>query len=144
MDFATLLRTLFSRGNSLVLKFLFIVLGCWDVGLAKRVIPFSRSGVFVFRETVLTRPASNPEFFICFTEWRIEERRFPFLSGSSLCFQLSFLLSSAFFTIVAYWKKTEEQERIRAVGKKGWEMETAHYAIMLMNTLDLPLSHIST
>lgn len=45
MDFATLLRTLFSRGNSFVLKFLFIVLGCWDVGLAKRVIPFSRSGV---------------------------------------------------------------------------------------------------
>jgi hypothetical protein len=64
--------------------------------------------------------------------------------GSSLCFLLSFLLSSTFFTIVAYWKKTEEQERKRAVGKKGWEMETAHYAIMLMNTLDLPLSHIST
>jgi hypothetical protein len=35
---------------------------------------------FVFREPVLTRPASTPEFFICFTEWRIEERRFPFLS----------------------------------------------------------------
>jgi hypothetical protein len=28
----------------------------------------------------LTRPASNPEFLICFTEWRIGERRFPFLS----------------------------------------------------------------
>jgi hypothetical protein len=52
---------------------------------------------------VLTRPASNPEFLICFADWRIGERRFPFLSklgairyyGSCFLFcflQLSLLL----------------------------------------------------
>jgi len=37
---------------------------------------FYRSGVFVFRETVLTRSASNPEFLICFSERRLGSEDF--------------------------------------------------------------------
>jgi hypothetical protein len=75
-------NVLLGHDSSFVFYFLFVVLGCWVVGHEKREIPFLSewSFCFVFRETVSSRPASNPEFLICFADWRIGERRFPFLS----------------------------------------------------------------
>lgn len=141
-----LLRTLFSRGSFFVLKFLFIVLGllgCWS---CQACDIFFSEWSFCFQGNSFDPSSIQPGVFHLFHRMAYWGAKISFLEqmdcSLSLCFLLSFLLSSAFFTIVAYWKKREEQERISAVGKKGQEIETAHYALMLMNTLVLPLLNV--
>jgi hypothetical protein len=139
MEFATLSQMFF--WDMIVLLFsafssLYLVFGMLVIARKRYLFLLEWSSCFK-GNSFFTLPASNPQFFICLTAWRIGEREFLFLSKSGplrYYGPCSFVVPSAFFTTVTYWMGREEQESTRVVGKKRREMETAHYSLMLMNT----------
>jgi hypothetical protein len=97
-----------------------------------------RSGVFCFQGNSFDPSSIQSGVSHLFRRMAYWGAKISFLEQTRcdplLWFLFSFLFPSAFFTTVAYRKRREKQERIRVVGKKKDEMETAHYALMLMNT----------
>ena len=105
-------HVLLGRGNSFVFDFLFVVLGCWDVGHDKREIPFLSEWSFCFQGNSSYPFSIQSGVSHLFLRTASRERRFPFLTKFSAvchygsCFLL-FFSSSFSFTTVAYWRGKE-------------------------------------